>query len=154
MFKTENLRQRVALARRTVNLGMSLAGDATVEPLHALDVGDALFNCANFLPYVLGVEARHGPNGESFFNAEHIYADATGQQTMFTRIEAPVPGCLIVVPANPGEDEFVGIITKTEPMMGISCNKSNLPEPIIEADFSHACSRPNRIYCVLTNDLQ
>lgn len=153
MFKHELLEQRVSLARQALRQSHGQPGGAPPQAAcHALDTVEPQFNCANFLPYLLGIAAHQGPNGELFFNAEHIYADATGPHSMFTSIDLPVPGCILVVPPGSG-DEFVGIVTKAEPLTGIACSRVSIPEPMMEQDFSPHARLAQRLFCVLNTDL-
>jgi len=117
-------------------------------------------DCSGFQSWVIGLPRHYTFGRHKWISTTDIYRDAMGAQALFRRIDAPVPGCLVVYgdPVGGGQGH-VAIVTEGEgkKLRGIDCsysvyNRSEKKRPgrgnaITERNIGFFTRKPSFCYC-------
>lgn len=154
------LAERVARARSVSGLriryrmgsgGMSASPSSPASARNACD-------CSGFVAWCLRLSRKPKPGRDWWLETTRIHHDAIGAQQVFRRIEAPVPGCIVVYPDIGARQGHVGIVTAVlgDPIQGVDCSASSWRrqgDAIQERDFGFFLARPDHVFAVLQEDI-
>lgn len=168
LLKPEVVERRLARARLALGKGIDYhLGRGGFRLEHADDPGwdHGCCDCSGFVSWVL--ETRRSPKAGRplWIETTAVARDASGDQEVFARLNAPWPGCLSVYGDSGGHQGHIGIVTSASmdgdgtvvQLRGIDCSLGSYwrsGDAIQERDLTRVFAKNDRtVYCCLKEDL-
>ena len=94
-------------ARSAIGHGIDYKlGEGGVDPNAALPTSNHECDCSGFVAWALGTTRNPKPGREWYIQTDNIWHDAMGPQSVFVRVEEPIPGDVIVYPKIGSPDGY------------------------------------------------
>lgn len=117
-----------------------------LHPSDPLPSRDGFADCSGFVAWLIGRDRRPQKDWKWWLSTDSIYDDAIGPQQLFTRIAAPVAGCIGVYPDHGGHQGHVALIVDPKTWTIIDCSHSQ--NGIRQHVGKYWATTPNVIFCV------
>ncbi len=126
----ETLKSRLARARSAIlDPGRYGLGKGGYDPKSDTPYDDGGYcDCTGFVAWVAGVSRRPKPSRKWWIESTACYRDIVGQQTVFRRIEQPIPGCFGFYPdrgKKQGHGFIVADVRSANDFDIVDCSPSN-----------------------------
>lgn len=159
------LQGRCIRARGAVGRGTRYTlGQGGYSPMDPLPTRNGQCDCSGFVAWCIGMDrwqGRHKKPWKSlipWIETTAIVKDAKGAQKLFTTIETPVPGCLVVYGDRFGKQGHVGIVdnvTSKTVFEVVHCSKGNdRAGDAIQRTSGALFVRAKTIFVVLNEDFR
>ena len=150
------MRARLARARSAVGAPIRYGlGRGGFDPTHPLPTKDGRCDCSGFVAWVLGMSRKPKLTRPWWIESTNVWRDANGRQSVFVKLDGPVPGCVVVVPDKNGHEGHIGIYAgadgRTRAPRVVDCS---LGRDGIAEHRQHAFARSDAVYCVLRQDME
>jgi len=143
-------RARKCLGHHTV-YALSKGGYPTWAP------GDPS-DCSGWISWLLQTKREPKPGRAFWIETTAIYHDAIGAESVFVRLKAPEPGCLVVYPDHGSSQGHIGLVTNPSAgkLIGIDCGHGNYVhhgDAIREHELTYFETNSHSIFVALEQDL-
>ena len=134
-------------ARNAVGSAITYSlGHGGLHPADDLPSRDGMCDCSGYVAWLIGRDRRPSPSWKWWLSTDSIHDDAIGPQHLFTRIAAPMPGCIAVYPDHDGHQGHVALIVDPKTWTIIDCSFSQ--NGIKEHVGKYWATAPHVVFCL------